>query len=538
MLDSVKHALLPVPSAGARATPKNLAGTGAETVQRPRLFRPALFFRADAVSVLAAWLDSAAREVRHPPASCQLAAPHHPHSMSRPEHEAPPEIFYGDDEAVKYTANTRVQKIQTEMTERAIELLALPAWKKPALLLDIGCGSGLSGEILTEHGHEWVGVDISPSMLEVALERDVEGDLFLGDMGQGCPFRAGSFDGAISISVLQWLCNADRASHSPGARLGTFFTSLYAALARGSRAVFQFYPESDEQVRFIMSFATRSGFGGGLVVDYPNSKKAKKFYLVLWVGGEMVGAAGQRATAEETQAVPQGLVSEHERGIVRNEPGRETKHLSKKAKAKAKAGQIDKEWIMRKKELYRKRGKDVRSNLHDPGRNRRHPKFRSIEWLADIVCRSPKTPSTVPASASTHSKPDSIPRCPSLDVSMYQYSCIALLPRGPRQRCPRHSDCALECTGAPYKPRGVYESAIWNAGDTGQVLISYAPPWLRERFAAGEAPRRARHGLHAPPVLLIWVQDVENGGCSLQSKLRFQLQLQRLQMLFPRGSTR
>ena len=96
-----------------------------------------------------------------------------------------------------YLHSTRVQKIQTEMSERALELLTLPEWKKPALLLDIGCGSGLSGEIITEAEHEWVGLDISPSMLEVALERECEGDLLLADAGQGCSFRAGAFDGAI-----------------------------------------------------------------------------------------------------------------------------------------------------------------------------------------------------------------------------------------------------------------------------------------------------------------------------------------------------
>jgi len=50
------------------------------------------------------------------------------------------------------------------MTYRALELLALPP-DEPALLLDIGCGSGLSGEILDEEGYMWAGVDISPSML-------------------------------------------------------------------------------------------------------------------------------------------------------------------------------------------------------------------------------------------------------------------------------------------------------------------------------------------------------------------------------------
>lgn len=53
------------------------------------------------------------------------------------------------------------------------------------------------GDVLTEHGHYWVGMDISSSMLDVALDRDCEGDVMLGDMGQGMPFRAGAFDGCI-----------------------------------------------------------------------------------------------------------------------------------------------------------------------------------------------------------------------------------------------------------------------------------------------------------------------------------------------------
>ena len=45
----------------------------------------------------------------------------------------------------------------------------------------------------------------------------------LGDMGHGIPFRAGIFDGCISISAVQWLCNADKKSHNPPKRLYAFF---------------------------------------------------------------------------------------------------------------------------------------------------------------------------------------------------------------------------------------------------------------------------------------------------------------------------
>uniref|UniRef100_A0AAY4A8E7 18S rRNA (guanine-N(7))-methyltransferase n=1 Tax=Denticeps clupeoides TaxID=299321 RepID=A0AAY4A8E7_9TELE len=204
-------------------------------------------------------------------------------SCRRPEHTAPPELFYNEEEAKKYSQNSRIIEIQRQMSERAVELLNLPE-DHTCLLLDVGCGSGLSGDYLSEEGHHWVGVDISVAMLDVALDREVEGDLVLGDMGQGLPFRAGSFDGCISISALQWLCNADKKSHSPPRRLHTFFSTLYSSLARGARAVFQVYPENSQQLELITAQAMKAGFTGGIVVDYPNSSKAKKFFLCLFAG--------------------------------------------------------------------------------------------------------------------------------------------------------------------------------------------------------------------------------------------------------------
>ncbi|WRT66282.1 uncharacterized protein IL334_003235 [Kwoniella shivajii] len=277
--------------------------------------------------------------------------------MSRPEEISPPEIFYGDVEATKYTANTRVKSIQAQMTRRALELLALPE-DETAFVLDIGCGSGLSGELLDEEGHVWVGVDIAPSMLEVALEREVEGDLFLHDIGQGFGFRPGTFDGAISVSVIQWLLNADSSSHSPPQRLNRFFTTLHSSLKNPSRAIFQFYPSSDDQVSMIVNAAQKAGFGGGLVVDYPNSKKARKMYLCLMVGQQEIPKAidGNDIQVDESHS----LQMEKRREEIRNER-RRRKDTSASSSGKKKKGNKDidpKEWIMKKKELYRTRGKE------------------------------------------------------------------------------------------------------------------------------------------------------------------------------------
>lgn len=180
--------------------------------------------------------------------------------------------------------STRIIKIQVEMCERAIELLALPD-DEPCLILDIGCGSGLSGTAIEEAGHQWIGVDISPAMLNVAVDREVEGGLILGDMGHGMPFKAGTFDGAISISALQWLCHANHSAHNPRKRLYKFFSSLLACLTRQARCVFQFYPENSTEIEMITTQAMKAGFYGGVVIDYPNSTKAKKYYLVLMTGG-------------------------------------------------------------------------------------------------------------------------------------------------------------------------------------------------------------------------------------------------------------
>jgi hypothetical protein len=46
----------------------------------------------------------------------------------------------------------------------------------------------------------------------------------------------------------------------------------------------QLYPESAEQLELITTIALRCGFSGGLVVDYPNSRKARKHYLCLFAG--------------------------------------------------------------------------------------------------------------------------------------------------------------------------------------------------------------------------------------------------------------
>ncbi|CAG9952510.1 unnamed protein product [Clonostachys rosea f. rosea IK726] len=277
--------------------------------------------------------------------------------MSRPEDTLAADVYYDDSEARKYTTNSRIQNIQASMTRRALELLDLP---HPSLILDVGCGSGLSGEILSalspeEKGpHVWVGMDVSPSMLDVALQRDVEGDLLLADIGQGVPFRAGSFDAAISISAIQWLCSAESSDTSPAGRLSRFFNGLYASLKRGGRAVCQFYPKNDQQKKMITEAAVKAGFGAGLLEDDPGTKNVK-LYLVLTVGGTTSEGKG------DITGVVEGMEGVDVMDIRRKPNNLGGGPMKKGSKA----------WIMQQKGRMERKGRIVKATSKYTGRKRR-----------------------------------------------------------------------------------------------------------------------------------------------------------------------
>lgn len=201
----------------------------------------------------------------------------------------------------------------------------------------------------------WVGMDISPSMLDVALQRDVDGDLFLADIGQGVPFRPGTFDAAISISAIQWLCNAESSDVSPEGRLRRFFEGLYASLRRGGRAVCQFYPKNDTQRSMISGAAMKAGFGAGILEDDPETKNSK-LYLVLTVGGG--GLQG------DITGVVEGMDD-----VNVLDARRRATDLNNARSGPPRKG--DKAWIMKKKEQMAQKGKVVKPNSKYTGRKRR-----------------------------------------------------------------------------------------------------------------------------------------------------------------------
>jgi 18S rRNA (guanine1575-N7)-methyltransferase len=187
-------------------------------------------------------------------------------------------------------------------------------------------------------------------------------------MGQGFKFRPGIFDGAISVSVLQWIFVASKKDQNPYRRIHVFFQSLYTCLAAGARAIFQFYPDGSQQLEMCVSAAVKAGFKAAVVVDYPDSKRRKKIYLALCAGdGDLSNIRPLLSGMEEYDEIDE----EEEKGEERlNVLSQKSKKIQKYHHKDDKPNVKTKEWILKKKERQRKQGKDVRKDTKYSGRKR------------------------------------------------------------------------------------------------------------------------------------------------------------------------
>ncbi|KAI3841368.1 hypothetical protein MKW98_007849 [Papaver atlanticum] len=156
----------------------------------------------------------------------------------------------GKYSARKHTLSSRITEIQEKLSERILELLVLPGDDVPLLLLDIGCGSGLSGETLSESGNQWIGLDISDSMLS---------EMMLRCSGM-------TWDSWMELLMVilasQW-CRPVLKWHN---FIAGHFLDHYISV----------YPERNDQLELILGFAKRAGFAVGVVVDFSPQEDGKK----------------------------------------------------------------------------------------------------------------------------------------------------------------------------------------------------------------------------------------------------------------------
>merc|ERR1719440_2075466 len=102
----------------------------------------------------------------------------------------------------------------------------------------------------------------------------------------------------------------------------------------------------------ISNAGMKSGFSGGIVVDYPNSALAKKYYLVLSTAHQgKMEIQMMDGLKEENEAG-----SDDEDGIKKHKIENKRKKIKKGLK-NGKFANKSKLWVMSKKERQRKQGK-------------------------------------------------------------------------------------------------------------------------------------------------------------------------------------
>jgi 18S rRNA (guanine1575-N7)-methyltransferase len=190
-----------------------------------------------------------------------------------PEDNILPELYYTEEIAKQYEQNSRIQKIQREMTQRALEILSLTP---PALFLDLGCGTGISMQVLQEAGFEGMGIDIAEPMLAIARQKGF--NVLKADFTIQIPFDSNYFDLIISISTLQWIFHGFKPATILEKGKNTV-VEMYRVLKPQGVAIIQFYPKNEDQLSLAGKILKKK-FQVTKIIDDPNIPKRKKVFLL------------------------------------------------------------------------------------------------------------------------------------------------------------------------------------------------------------------------------------------------------------------
>ncbi|KAM0676282.1 hypothetical protein GVAV_000245 [Gurleya vavrai] len=251
--------------------------------------------------------------------------------MTRPEDDIfPPQIHYKKSKS--YALSSRLNYIQREITNKCLSFMNI---KENGLVLDLGCGTGISGFELARNGLNWIGCDISKDMLneineqneffvedinennlnneeqkesenslydkdknlfsseneeffddkEISnislLEKEIfyhPAGLFNLDIANKLPFKPGSFDAVISVSCIQWLFHNKNLIESRSS-FRNLFTSVKSVLKMQCVAVFQIYNIHKDHLQIMNEESLRAGFYSRIVNE--GEGRNKKTFLIL-----------------------------------------------------------------------------------------------------------------------------------------------------------------------------------------------------------------------------------------------------------------
>ncbi|KAL6747020.1 hypothetical protein V8C86DRAFT_3034159 [Haematococcus lacustris] len=204
--------------------------------------------------------------------------------LLRPEESQSPQAWYSASEAQRYHQCRQTRTVQEQLTRRCLVLAGLGCGGPPPLVLDLGCGSGLSAAALREAGCYWP-----------------------------CPAPAPSL--ALPLPARCPACP------QPDRALTRLLTQLHCALRPGARAVLQVYLRGRQEADRLMEAARAAGFCAPspdqaaaavrsgmscLLVDLPHPTAARKYSLAMVKAGQegQEGQEGHEGAASRHTFLP------------------------------------------------------------------------------------------------------------------------------------------------------------------------------------------------------------------------------------------
>ncbi len=213
------------------------------------------------------------------------------------KHESTPKFpdSYLGNNSLDYDSSIWMERNQKKTTllcsqylyDERLDKLEKPDFLKdePFFILDLGCGTGFSTEILLECGFRVVGVDILHDMLsKVKIKKDYMKnrknlELLLADINY-LPLRNSSINHAVSISAYNFITHRAELMRDKAKIAHNTAKNLYKLLKPNGRIIIEFYPKNDLELEMFSSSFSNNGFNGFIVKQNPNQKSGQTFLLL------------------------------------------------------------------------------------------------------------------------------------------------------------------------------------------------------------------------------------------------------------------
>jgi len=205
-----------------------------------------------------------------------------------------PDSYLGNN-SLDYDSSIWMERNQKKTTLLCLQYLydsSLDKLEKPDLLkdepffiLDLGCGTGFSTEILLERGFKVVGVDVLHDMISKVktkknhLKNQNNLELILADINH-IPLRRASMNHVISISAYNFITHRAESIRDKTKIANNTAKYLYKLLKPNGRIIIEFYPKNDYELEMFTSSFTTNGFNGFVVKQNPNQKSGQTFLLL------------------------------------------------------------------------------------------------------------------------------------------------------------------------------------------------------------------------------------------------------------------